>query len=255
MSNFIHHIDIDIGFDRSDDGYKSLLQCIERSFAEAVKQDGSEPLFRTDAQDLFELFLDCLPAEARQEYNCNTCRSFVNHYGGLVHIDNHGNNHPVMWKYIPEGIFTRPVQVIRDKVRDAHVIGVFLTDKEELGKAMAGGFHHMAVETHKNMIRRNLLKTPAQQEAEKSLDYQMLTSAIQQYQTDTVETAVHLLRTDTLYRSEKVLGVAEWFLNVKQTLPGNHKRRRNLIWKAAATPITAFCHRGMRQPEILQYRS
>ena len=82
MSVTISNTDIDI--ERANDGYEELLECIRRSFAEAAKKDGSEPLFRTDANGLYDLFLNNLPAEARQHYNCNACRSFVNHYGGLV---------------------------------------------------------------------------------------------------------------------------------------------------------------------------
>lgn len=240
MSVTISNTDIDI--ERANDGYEELLECIRRSFAEAAKKDGSEPLFRTDANGLYDLFLNNLPAEARQHYNCNACRSFVNHYGGLVRVDEHGNTHPVMWTYSPAGIFILPVEVIREAVRKANVIGVFLPGQEELGRAVDGGFHHMAVEAHRNMVRRNLVKTSSQLEAEKSEEYRMLNAAINKYQIGTVETAVHLLRADALYRGEKTLGVAEWFLNVKQTVADNYKRRKNLVWKAVATAPTGYCH-------------
>lgn len=90
----------EIDIDRSSDCYEHLLEGIIRSFNEEVR-DGKEPLFTTDAKNLYQIFLDNLPAEARQHYNCNACRSFVDHYGGLVRIDGKGNLHPVMWKYAP----------------------------------------------------------------------------------------------------------------------------------------------------------
>lgn len=231
----------EIDINRSQDGYEELLECIRRSFGEAVKNDGSEPLFRTDASGLYDLFLSNLPGDVRQHYNCNACRSFVNHYGGLVRIDENGYTHPVMWTYAPPGIFILPLDEIRETVKNAKVIGVFLPDKKELGLAENDGWHHMAVEAHKNMIRKNLLKNGYQLEAEKAEEYRMLTTAIDKYQVNTIATAVNLLQSEALYRGEKTLGVAEWFLNLKLSA-GHHKRRRNMIWKAVATAPTGFCH-------------
>ena len=52
-----------------------------------------------------------------------------------------------------------------------------------------------------------------------------------------METAVNLLRSDSLYRGNKVLGIAEWFLKIKTT-PMN----TNFIWKEVATCPAGFCH-------------
>jgi len=231
----------EMDFERSGDGYPDLLDCIRRSFTEAVKE-GDEPLFRTNASGLFDIFLKNLPEEARQHYNCNACRSFVNHYGGLVKIDDNGITHPVMWTYSPPGIFILPVSEIRETVRKASVTGVFYASNYELGRAIDGGFHHMAVETPAKLVRRNLIKTSNQLESEKTEEYKMLDTAISKYQIGTVETAVHLLRAEALYRGEKILGVAEWFLNVKKTVADHHKRRKNLVWKFAALAPTGYCH-------------
>lgn len=230
----------EMDFERSGDSYPDLLDCIRRSFAEAVK-DGDEPLFRTNASGLFDIFLKNLPEEARQHYNCNACRSFVNRYGGLVRIDGKGVIHPVMWTYASVGIFSQALHEIYDTVKNARVIGVFLTDKKTLGLPENDGWHHMAVETPKEMIRKNLLKNSFQLESEKSEEYQMLTRAVEKYQISTVETAVNLLRSEALYRSEKILGVAEWFLVVLNEAKGK-KNRRNILWKKAATAPTGYCH-------------
>lgn len=230
----------EIDMDRSVDGYEHLLACIRQSFTEAVKE-GKEPLFRTDATGLYDKFLMNLPSEVRQHYNCNACRSFVNRYGGLVRIDGKGVIHPVMWTYASVGIFGQALHEIYETVKNAKVIGVFLTDKKTLGLPENDGWHHMAVETPKEMIRKNLLKNSFQLESEKSEEYQMLTRAVEKYQISTVETAVNLLRSEALYRSEKILGVAEWFLVVLNEAKGK-KNIRNILWKKAATAPTGFCH-------------
>lgn len=225
--------------DRSSDCYEHLLEGIIRSFNEEVKA-GKEPLFTTDVKNLYELFLDNLPAEARQHYNCNACRSFVNHYGGLVRIDCKGNLHPVMWKYAPV-FFDTAVHAISEKVTKADVTGMFVTDLKRLGIPKTGPWYHMAVDTPKSMILNSRLNTAGQAAAEKLEDHRMLLEAVNKYKTATVETAVNLLRSGSLYRSEKFLGIAEWLLTVMQAAKGKRKIKK-ILWPKVATAPAGFCH-------------
>ena len=83
---------------RETDGYETLLSGIRRSFDLAVKDDAT-PLFTTDATDLYTLFLENIPEEARQCYNCSTCRPFVHRFGGLVSLSpESGKQTAVMWR-------------------------------------------------------------------------------------------------------------------------------------------------------------
>ena len=71
----------------------------------------------------------------------------------------------------------------------------------------------------------------------------MLTRAIEDYRLEVVEQAVALLKADTLYRGEKVLGVAEWFKGVLESINGAPSgRRKNLLMKAVYSAPTGFCH-------------
>lgn len=236
MSNTIAY---EIEIDRASDGYEHLLDGIIRSFNEEVKE-GNEPLFTTDAKDLYELFLDNLPVAARQHYNCNACRSFVDHYGGLVRIDGKGTLHPVMWKYAP-AFFDAAVHAVSEKVANADVTGMFVTDLKRLGIPKTGPWSHMAVDTPKSMILNSRLNTAGQVAAEKLEDHRMLLDAVNKYKIETVKSAVNLLRSESLYRSEKVRGIAEWFLEVMQKAKGKRKMN-NHLWKMVANAPAGFCH-------------
>ncbi len=61
------------------------------------------------------------------------------------------------------------------------------------------------------------------------------------YRTETVETAVNLLRSGGVVPGENVLGMAEWFLEVLQ-LVKEKRATRNIIWYKAATAPVGFCH-------------
>lgn len=226
---------------RNHDGYEDLLAGIRKEFERNVK-DGDTPLFTTDAFGLYDLFLQNLPEEARQHYNCNACRHFVNRFGGLVRIDEKtGGQMPVMWKANVPDFFTDSVNTIRNRVKAAKVVGVFITEDKRLGTPVTGSWTHMAVDMPKSMIHTSKLRNAYQVSAEKAEDHRLLCDAVKKYRIETVETAVNLLRSESLYRSEKVRGVAEWFLGVLQAVKGKRKTY-NILWYKAATAPVGFCH-------------
>ena len=103
-----------------DEDYKLFLEGIKYSFNNAVKM-GHNHLFTTDANGLYDTFLDCLPAEFRQIYNCNACRHFVNKFGGLVVIDeNTGEQTPAMWITKPRCVSAIRLKGPRLQVYSSH---------------------------------------------------------------------------------------------------------------------------------------
>ena len=238
-----NHIETDLS--REGDGYDQLLLDIHHSFDEHTMKN--EPLFTTDSEYLYDIFLAHLPEEARQHYTCRACRDFVNRYGGLVTIDSEtGETNPVMWSTSSETaiFFRKAVHEVYKRVEYAKVTGVFLTEEKRLGMPKTGVWHHMAVYTPKYLLHNPRIFTAGQKMAEKKEDYQMLVRAAVKYKKETIESAVNLLRSNSLYRSEKILGIAEWFLGVINAWGNVHSgiTRSNIIWKYAATAPAGFCH-------------
>lgn len=227
-----------------DDGYHDLERSVRESF-ERNTGHGTETLFTTNAGDLYELYLQNLPQRARQHYNCNACRDFVNRFGGLVSIDEYGMTHPVVWEGVEvPAFFSQSVNAVYEAVRRAKVTGVFVTSDRRLGTPVTGAWTHLAVDVPAAMRHLNRWQTAYQVTAEKAEDHRMLCTAVRNYRIDTVKAAVNLLRAEgTMYRGEKVLGVAEWFLGVLASIETySGPIRSNLLWKAAATAPTGFCH-------------
>lgn len=225
---------------REHDGYEELLSSIRREFEKNVR-NGEEPLFRTDATRLYEVFLQNLPEEARQHYHCSTCRHFVNRFGGLVRIDEKtGVQEPVMWSLEVPDFFENAVNAVRKRVKEATVKGVFFPAKKTLGTPVTGFWTHMSVELPDEMIDPQR-PAASQRMAWKAEEFRLLCSAVQQYKLKTVETAVNLLRSDALYRSERVLGVGEWFLEVLRSVQSG-RNTHNILWRRAATAPIGFCH-------------
>lgn len=227
---------------RNSDGYEELLAGIRKEFEKHTAGDDAGPLFKTDAYGLYDVFLEQIPAEARQHYNCNACRHFVNRFGGLVRLNECGKQYPVMWSGKVPDFFADAVEAVREMVKKAKVVGVFVTSEAVLGTPVTGSWTHMAVEMPRVMLYRGTtLHTASQAAAEKNEDRRLLRDAVRKYRIETVETAVNLLRSENLYRSEKVLGVAEWFLKVLQMTRRN-RRASNILWYFAANAPVGFCH-------------
>lgn len=229
---------IETSLSRSNDGYEHLLERIRYCFNKAVESE--QPMFTTNVENLYDIFLNNLPEEARQHYNCHACRNFVNRYGGLVSVGSDGEILSVMWWFDAPEFFHDAVKAVYEAVKSAKITGVFITSDKRLGIPKTGTWYHMAVDTPKNMIHNKRLFTADQVMAEKKQDFLMLRNATKKYKKETVESAVNLLRSNSLYRSEKILGIAEWFLQLKQH-QGN-RNFTNMVWKYVATAPAGFCH-------------
>jgi hypothetical protein len=233
--------------DRPYDEYDKLLGQIRESFEDAITSN--KHLFTTRAEelDLFDIFLRNLPAEARQHYTCNECRRFVNRYGHLVTIGDDGELWPVMWSWAPK-FFYKAIAEIRNIIIRSKVTGEFITSDKRLGVAKTGIWHHMAVDIPGTMRHNNRLYTADQVMAQKKEEFKMLVAALNTYKLDTVKTAVNILESESLYRSDKVLGIARWFLKVYQETDALRNEittkplYANLIWKKVAEAPAGFCH-------------
>jgi hypothetical protein len=233
--------------DRPYDEYDKLLGQIRESFE--IATHSNKHLFTTTAadMDLFDSFLIRLPIEARQHYNCNECRRFINKYGHLVTINEYGDLEPVMWSYAPS-FFAKAVFAIHDIVKRSKVTGEFITSDKRLGVAKTGVWHHMSVDIPGTMRHNERLYTADQVMAQKKEEFKMLVDALNRYKLDTVKTAVNILESNSLYRGDKVLGIARWFLKVYQETDALRNKTTtkhlytNLIWKKVAEAPAGFCH-------------
>ncbi len=232
-------IDAPINFDE----YDQFIERFQQRFSD-VSQEGQEPLFMTDAADLWRIYLDAIPESRRQHYTCHACRQFIERFGGLVTIDEQGMTHPVFWE---ESIALEELQPamrhLAKAVRQARVVGVFYHDKPVWGRPVTGVWHHMAVRAPSGMVYRAAVKAPDQEMAEKREDFRTLMPALAEFSKTHLATAVTLLKSDALYRSEKCLGVAAWLSDLQErraTVSGRAKD--HIVWKAVATAPAGYCH-------------
>lgn len=238
----INPLETDLIDERPNDGYPSLLDYIRNSWNEAVLS--KDPIFTTDAENLYDIFLNNIPEEARQHYTCRACRDFVNRYGGLVTIDKDGVVTPAMLvaDYICPDFFMAAVNEMIRAVYDAKITGVFITPLKKLGIPKTGVWEHMAVEVPRAMRWKDRIKTANQRMAELKQDHETLWNALRKYSAETVKSAINLMMGDSLYRADKIRPQAQWFLDIINTKNTNASNYRHIIWNRVATAPAGFCH-------------
>jgi hypothetical protein len=229
---------------RDDDEYDLFLAQVQAHFARVVDAHGNH-LFTTDAQGLFAAFLAALPADVRQEYNCSTCRRFIDSFGGLVAITAAGGLVSALWDASrTPALYRDSVAALERLVAKAAVTGIFLTSQELWGKPVTGAWEHLAVRPPAALVCTPTLKTAAQLAAEKGEDFRTLQRGLQDFPLPVVKRAVTLLRSEALYRSEACLGVAEWLQELHQqgSRAKSKPAQTHLLWRAVATAPTGYCH-------------
>ncbi len=225
---------------RADHGYHAFLQQVQAQFAQSAQH---AHWFTTDISDVWDLYLQHLPEAARQQYNCATCRKFIQTYGGLVCILPDGRTESALWNTAP-AFFQPVVNALKRAVERANVTGVFIPEQAVYGKPQTGQWRHVAIQIPADKLWKSLVKTAFQAAAEKREDFKTLQNGLASFSLDAVKQALKLLRSDSLYRGEHVLGVAEWLKTLhEQIAEAKHEQYRlNLIWRAVASAPAGFCH-------------
>lgn len=227
----------------TDHQYKELRGLVNENFL--VAANSGEALLTTDAGDLFSVYLEAIPEEYRQEYNCHACKDFFNRYGSIVTVLEDGTLRSVLWSgYSASSFFAPAIAALMEKVEGSRVSGAFVCSDSVAGQPVTGEWTHFYFDIPVTVRHNNRILTAGQRRAELKEDFLMLGNALREYPLPVINQAVTLLKQDTLYRSEKVLGVAEWFcaLSASVSEVKNHRKRENLIWKAVVSAPKGFAH-------------
>lgn len=226
-----------------DADYATFLARFNVRFQDTIA-NGVEPLFTTDAEGLFEAYLQGFPEEGgeRQHHNCHACRHFIERFGSLVTIDEKGIAMPALFH--GDGVhphYALAFAAMARIVRKAKVTGVFLSAQATLGSPITGAWRHLSVTLPKSMLHTIRTRTAGQAMAEKREDFINVSRALAEFPTALTEQALALLKTETLYQSERVIGPARWLHQLHEAREGA-VNRTNVTWRAVALAPAGFCH-------------
>lgn len=223
------------------DDYGILLEHVRARFLVAVAQ-GSD-LFTTDAEGLFQAYLESFPDNGeRQHHNCSACRRFIEHFGGLVTIDTQGRTTPAVLdlREVPPR-FQEAIASMARLVRKARVTGVFYSSHRVLGTPLTGPWRHLSVTLPEARVHSSAVQTAGQAMAEKRSDYATVSRALAEFTRPMLEQALTLLKTESLYQSQRVLGAAQWLHDLHRAREAAVDKT-HVTWRAVASAPAGFCH-------------
>ena len=240
--NQVSSTDLPVRGTVDDPEYEGFLHRVSARFALNTQQ--GEPLFTTDADGLFQAYLDALPPEYRQHHTCHACRQFIERFGHLVTINAFGRTAPAIWDAADAPDLYRPsIAAIERIVRAAKVTGAFLSSEPVWGLPRTGVWQHLSVKPLASRIFKRTILTAGQAMAEKREDFGTVMRALSEFSLPVIEQAVTLLEADSLYRSEKVIGPAKWLRDLHVARDAaKGANRANVVWLAVATAPAGFCH-------------
>ena len=227
---------------RPNDGYKEFAQSIQENFNARTKN--KEPLFILKVNNLFNTFLNYLPEEGRQYYNCNCCKAFVNKFGSLCTIKD-GKVIPLLWaKDVPQ-FFKESVSEIIDILEKTMINRMLFSSDKILGKPVTGEWEHMSLVLPDHYVFQNPLLTGNQKSAEVKEEYRMLSRSLGKFSIETIQKAQELLKSGILNRSEQFISFTQTLLNLKDSTQNAGSTKKSvLIWEAIANAPTGFAHIG-----------
>lgn len=230
------------------DEFDSLVELAQAHFNNCVAEHGSQ-LFvaQVSGAELYENYLEGFtdPTQ-RQIHSCHCCRRFFEQYGNLVFVTERGDLVPAMWPSVT-GLYQHPMAIVRETLSASRVEGVFAAS-EAVWKSNNGSapqWTHFEVVPANVPLHRSRTETPYQAMAAKRENYNVLMRALSQYRRETVDLAVSVLSGEALYRSEKVIGPAQFLQRlheIRAEFTGKGHRGVNRMWLEIAKAPEGFCH-------------
>lgn len=203
----------------------------------------NKPLFLVSNDGLFDTFIAGLPPHLRQHYSCNCCRSFFNHFGGLVVVDDFGSLSSPLWDIVAAEPFRVAVDELNHTVRLRPIVAAFVTADAIAGNPTTNGWDHFAVKLPSSRRHQSFTESPQAAAAKLREETTMLRRGLAEFPVSMVEKALALATSGTLQRPEKAEPMLRWLLDLHTRLRGlGTTQRESLLWLTAATAPAGFTH-------------
>jgi hypothetical protein len=204
-------------------------------------------LFKVDAPDLWDTYLaSFVDRDERQYHNCRCCRTFIERYGSLVTVDQHGGLRSAVWNEQALG-YSHPyfnvVKALREHAEDKRVVDVFLTADRRWGTYEQGGFTHLWAQAPAGFdLHRDRTLTAEQVMAAKRQDRETLERAVRTMPVEHLKRARSLVTSGRLERGDKFTGQLDFLIELKDMLakPRGEARSR-ILWEAVGRAAAGWC--------------
>lgn len=112
-----------------DNSYSKLVAAMQQQ----ASLYGNEQIFSVSTRTLYDVYINKIPIEFRQYFSCNTCKDFIDRYGGLVVVSETGQTKSVVWPVLVGGIFGRVSEILNTIVENRLINRAFFPTSRILG--------------------------------------------------------------------------------------------------------------------------
>jgi len=241
-----------LGVDHDAD-YQTFRASVAQSVL-TTNVDDALCVAQVDYNMLWKAYLDGIPAEHRQHYNCSACRHFFKHYGSLVLVDADGRKKSAVWGSGVKGMFGPIAAQLAEVVRNAPVKAVFATKESVCGHPQNFGrdgqtWTHYSCVLPASRVVTDPLVMPGRVRAESMEAYTSVSRVYQAIELKTIQTAYDLADQGRLNRSGVNKASLEWLLALHAGAGATLETR---IWYGVAKNPALLHLRGSALGQLLE---
>lgn len=203
--------------------FAQFKKAMQENFNSLLAQSQQLYLTNVDKDLLWAMYLESFPESERQEHNCNACKSFIRHYGGLVAIINY--EMVSIWKFDCEKPFTKVVKNLDKLVSNGTITDMFFTTEVGLGtnqnrqlledKTTIRTWEHMFFQLPKERVIRSADSIESLMGKARDIR-NVFKRSLDEITVNAVEMVLDLITQNSLYRGAESKDVLEEFLRLKK---------------------------------------
>lgn len=236
--------------------FKDFKNDVERAFNAMAT---NEHLYVVDVdKDLLWMgYLLSYEESEQQGHNCNSCKSFIRHYGKVVAIDPTTFEVKTFWDDVHTPGYEKTAADLAKLVKSAPVCNIFI---QEPGEFYGCDHNQQMLEDGKVITWHHLYaKIPNRFEFNKRVGFDsaaafrgdafarkgVMARSITELTVDAVETVVDLVESGTLYRGEEFLKSLNEFSRMKSIAPSEGTKLNNFCWLNYNSPVAKIRNTAM----------
>lgn len=218
--------------------FEHLRKQVLQQFKRMIDNDGKLFYVEVERDVVFDLYLNNFAEENRQEHNCNSCRSFIRQFAGLVTIKD--NQKISIWDNLEvSDEYRKSIDGLKQYVHSRPVTDVFLTVDQNCGTEYNYdpekdiNWHHLFlhVPSEYKVAGATLEATKATRREDKNV----LKRGLVELTLDASETVLELIAQNSLYRGKEFERIVSFFRDVQKKFAKltTDEEKDNFAWSHA----------------------
>ena len=202
------------------------------------------PLFYVDIDrdEIFQQYLNGFEEETKQGHNCNSCKSFLRQYAGIVAIID--NKRVSIWdNIIAEPEYQKSVNNLANYIHSLPITNIFLNEFANCGtdrnkdKVRGVEWNHFYIQLPSKFVNNRDIDSVR---GNKRTNKETLMRSLEELTLDATETVLELIAQNSLYRGKEFESILKNFLSLQKEFKLTDNKE-NFCWLKSAEISESAC--------------